>query len=278
MVADARATLRPIFIESPSGRLFALHHPSVSGSDERRAVLFVPPFAEEMNRSRRMAALQARAFAAAGVDALLLDLFGTGDSDGDFRQARLPLWLDDITAAADWLEAQGVTSLCLWGLRLGALLVCEVAARQPARFKRLLLWQPVTDAKLMLTQFLRIRVAAAMAEGGTAEKTEELRARFAAGSSVEVAGYELSSELALALDGLRLDALDLAADTRVDWLDVAAESSNRISPAGERVAETWRKAGIHLSTATVSGDPFWTLQETTLAPELLTATTRVFQP
>lgn len=225
-----------------------------------------------------MAALQARAFAASGIDTLLLDLFGTGDSEGDFRQARLPLWLGDIAAAADWLEAQGSTTPCLWGLRLGALLACAAAATQRDRFKQLLLWQPVADAKLMLTQFLRIRVAAAMAEGGATEKTEELRAQLAAGASVEVAGYELSSELAQALDGLRLDTLSLASDMKVDWLDVGTEPSDRLSPAGERVAETWRKAGIRLSTATVSGDPFWTLQEIALAPELLTATTRLFQP
>jgi exosortase A-associated hydrolase 2 len=190
----------------------------------------------------------------------------------------LPLWLDDIAAAADWLDAQGGAVSCLWGLRLGALLAAQAAARQPARFKRLLLWQPVIDGKAMLTQFLRIRVAAAMAEGGAAEKTEDLRAQLAGGSSVEIAGYELSAGLAQAIDGMRIDRLGLAPDARVNWLDVAAEASDRLLPAGERVAEGWRQAGMSVSAATVPGDPFWTLQETTLAPALLAATTGIFQP
>jgi len=212
---------------------------------------------------------------------LLLDLVGTGDSAGEFREARLSRWLDDIAGAAAWLEAHGPadrTSLWLWGLRLGALLACAAAVREPGRFKRLLLWQPVTDGKAMLTQFLRIRVAAAMAEGGVPEKTEELRARLAGGASVEVAGYDISPELAQALDTLRMDALDPGAGTQVTWLEVAAEASDSVLPASARVIERWRKSGVEVSAATVVGDPFWTLQETTLAPALLAATTRAFEP
>src|SRR3546814_1526626 len=60
----------------------------------------------EMNRSRRMAALQARALAALGIDVLLLDLFGTGDSAGDFRDARWEIWREDAMAAVAWLGAR----------------------------------------------------------------------------------------------------------------------------------------------------------------------------
>jgi len=278
MVARDSASLRPVFIESPSGRLFGVYRTAIRERGRRRAALFIPAFAEEMNRSRRVAALQAQAFAASGIDTLLLDLFGTGDSDGDFGEARLAFWLDDITAAADWLEAQAGATPCLWGLRLGALLACAVAAAQPDRFARLLLWQPVADAKIMLTQFLRIRVAAAMAEGGVTEKTEELRARLLSGAPVEVAGYELSSELARALDVLRLDTLSLAADAQVDWLEIGSDRSDRLLAQSERIVENWRKAGVRLSTATVFAEPFWSLQETTLAPELIAATTRLFEP
>lgn len=277
MVAGDQTAPHPVFIESSSGRLFGVYRARADGPGPRRAALYVPPFAEEMNRSRRMAALQARALASRGFDTLLIDLFGTGDSGGDFRDARLPSWLDDIEAAADWLEARGSAVSCLWGLRLGALLACAAAASRPQRFKRLVLWQPVTDGKAMLTQFLRIRVAASMAEGGAAEKTEELRAQLAAGAFVEVGGYELSAELALALDGMRMDRLGLAAEASVSWLEVGTEAGDRILPAGERVIEGWRKTGISVFAATVAGDPFWTLQETTLAPELLDATTNVLK-
>lgn len=49
MVVGDRTPLRPVFIESPSGRLFGVHYAAISGSSPRRAALFIPPFAEEMN-------------------------------------------------------------------------------------------------------------------------------------------------------------------------------------------------------------------------------------
>jgi exosortase A-associated hydrolase 2 len=270
------AAIVPLFLDGPAGRLFAVHHAAASESGPRSGLVYVPPFAEEMNRSRRMAALQARALAAQGTAVLLLDLFGTGDSAGDFEDARWPIWLADVEAAARWLEMHDRCPVGLWGLRLGALLAVAAAADQPGRFERLLLWQPVTDGKAMLTQFLRIRVAAGMSEA-SGEKTEELRARWARGEPLEIAGYTVSPELAFAVDGVRMDGLRPGKGAHLQWFEVAAERSERLLPSSQRVIETWRQAGLRGSAMTVEGDPFWALQETTLAPDLIAATTNTFR-
>jgi exosortase A-associated hydrolase 2 len=268
--------VKPLSLDGAAGPLFAVYYPPMAGTARRAGVIYVPPFAEEMNRSRRMAALQARALAAQGIGVLLLDLFGTGDSAGDFAEARWATWLADILAAADWLESEARAPVGLWGLRLGALLTAAAAVRSPGRFQRLLFWQPVLDGKSMLTQFLRIRVAASMAES-RGETTHELRASWARGESVEVAGYMLSAELAQALDGLHMNVLRPARGTRVDWLDVAAEASEGVPPAGQGVVEAWRSAGIDIHARAVAGDPFWALQETTIAAALLGATTELLR-
>lgn len=276
MSASGKGAVTPLFLDGPAGKLFGIYHSPAGNGPARGSLVYVPPFAEEMNRSRRMAALQARALSALGMGVLLLDLFGTGDSAGDFRDARWPIWLGDIDAAAGWLETRGQSPVGLWGLRLGASLAGAAAARQPGRFKRLLLWQPVSDGKSMLTQFLRIRVAAAMG-AFSGEKTEDLRAQLAKGEPVEIAGYTLAPELAALIDGIRMDALRPAADVDVWWFEVAAQKSDRLLPGGQRVIEAWREAGVTASTMTIAGDPFWALQETTLAPDLLAATTNAFQ-
>ena len=77
----------PLFLRGSAGALFALYVPALSRSD--RGVVLLPPFAEEMNLSRRMLRLQASALAERGIAALVLDLFGTGDSAGDFGDS---LW------------------------------------------------------------------------------------------------------------------------------------------------------------------------------------------
>tara|TARA_B110000240_G_C13425650_1_gene421472 strand:+ start:552 stop:725 length:174 start_codon:yes stop_codon:yes gene_type:complete len=47
-------------------------------------VIFVPPFAEEMNRSKRMYVLCARLLADAGIKSICFDFAGTGDSSGEW--------------------------------------------------------------------------------------------------------------------------------------------------------------------------------------------------
>ncbi|WP_229425321.1 hypothetical protein [Massilia sp. Se16.2.3] len=85
MNEPARAPADAFFLDTQGGRRFCLYHAPIG--ECRGALVYVHPFAEEMNRSRRMAALQARALAARGIGVLQLDLHGCGDSVGDFGDA-----------------------------------------------------------------------------------------------------------------------------------------------------------------------------------------------
>ncbi len=281
MSALAHTCFTPFFIDGPAGPLFSIYHGPHSGVADAGDLIFVAPFAEELNRSRRMAALQARALAAAGVGVLLLDLFGTGDSGGDFRDARWEIWREDVIAAADWLAAQGRRRVGLWGLRLGSLLALEVAAERIERFDRIVLWQPVVSGETMFTQFLRMRVAAGMGGDGEGETTKGLREVLAAGSAIEVAGYEVDPALAVAIDAARIDRIAPFSAPGLDWLELVAEPDRPLAPANRRAIERWREGGGRAAPASVVGDPFWTLQDFTLsepivAPELIAATVRLF--
>jgi len=270
------SSIRPLFLDDSCGKIFAVYHAPISKAGRGRGLIYVPPFAEEMNRARRMAALEAGALAEHGIGVLLLDLFGTGESQGDFQDARWDIWLDNIFTAAAWMASEGHSPIGLWGLRLGALLAVAASTKEPQRFGRLLLWQPVVDGRSMLTQFLRIQVAGSMGSA-TVQTTDSLRSELAGGLVIEIAGYALAPELARAIDNVRLANFTPSHAIRIDWLEVGAASGPQLSFAGEQVAAGWRKAGISIATHAVSGEPFWALQETTLAPELLTATTEAMR-
>src|SRR2546426_10091814 len=93
------ATLAPFFLNAPSGRLLAVHHRPAELSSIRGHLLCILPFNEEMNRCRSMITLQAKAFSLLGIGTLVLDLHGTGDSEGNYVDARWEIWLEDIRAA-----------------------------------------------------------------------------------------------------------------------------------------------------------------------------------
>ena len=64
--------------DARGGQRFCIHH-AAQGPVRRGQVVYVHPFTEEMNKSRRMAALQSRALAGAGFSVLQIDLAGCGD-------------------------------------------------------------------------------------------------------------------------------------------------------------------------------------------------------
>ncbi len=194
-------------------------------------MLYVHPFAEEMNKARRMAALQARALAAAGWTVLQVDLAGCGDSEGEFGEASWDRWVADVREAVGWLRERSGREPWLWGLRAGCLVASE-AAIEMASVPGLLFWQPVLSGKQFLQQFLRLKLASQILGSAEAARvdTRELRERLLRGDSVEVAGYELSPALAAGLEAA--DLAPIAGACPVAWIEVTGATEAQMSPAG----------------------------------------------
>jgi hypothetical protein len=118
-------------------------------------------------------------------------------------------------------------------------------------------------------------VAADMsAEGG--ETTKSLRAALDNGNSLEIAGYELSPELAHALDVVDLSKTEPPPGLDIHWLEIVSEAGREVTPASRRVIDKWTEAGAPPAVETVEGAAFWSIQETTLVPELIERTISLF--
>lgn len=261
-------------LQAEPGTRFALFHPPL-GNAARGAILYAHPFAEEMNKSRRMAALQARAFAAAGFAVLQVDLHGCGDSDGDFGDARWPVWKRDLELATDWLRREVAAPVHLWGLRLGATLALASWQDAPDRYASALLWQPVLDGAPFVTQFLRLAVAReALRSTGEKLTTERLRASLARGNVVEVAGYSFVAELAAAIDAQSV-ANGRAPSGPVHWLDIRPAASE-LPPAVRATLAAWQGSGADVTYRAIAGQPFWSSVEIIEIPELITATLSMY--
>ena len=236
----------------------------------RGQVLCVAPFNEEMNRCRSMATLLACTLASQGWGTLLVDLHGTGDSAGDYEEARWDHWLADLQAAAQWLDGQPGGCRVLWGIRLGAILAAQLHARRADAGCALVLWQPVLDGKLHLTQFLRVKIAAAMDLVNQPKLTTAgMRADFAAGRTVEVAGYALHPALADALDAARLADHALPTGARVLWLEQGHGDNPELPPVSRSLLERWPGEGRLITTLLFAGPAFWQVHERAVAPGII---------
>ena len=181
------------FIDSSQGRVFL-----ASWKNEERpatAVLCLPPLAEELNCSRRAIAVQCQALVNHDMDCFLLDYYGTGDSEGEFAEATLAAWEQDVSAAIEWLRAQGYERLLLWGMRFGGTLAARVLQQSsPGLVDGLLLWQPLESGGRLLRSLMRMR-----AMNNTA--VEEDSASF---PGIDAAGYHLSNQFIEDLEKLEL--------------------------------------------------------------------------
>ena len=264
---------RPFFLQTDTGRRLLTYHPC-SGTC-KGAVLYVHPFAEEMNKSRRMAALQARALSEIGYSVLQVDLYGCGDSSGDFKDARWEKWKDDLRLSLTWLKTQHDLPVTLLGLRLGALLALDFANDADFAIDRILLWQPVHSGEAYLAQFLRLRLANAMIAGKAKIGLQDLKRELASNGTLEVAGYELPHELAESISRLKLEELGGPGMTH-HWFETMPDAGAALSPASNRILSAWESRGITAHVHKIQGEPFWSTQEITDCPGLITGTTRIF--
>lgn len=270
--------MRAFFLDAASGggQRFCLHHPA-EGPLKRGQMLYLHPFAEEMNKSRRMAALQARTLAQAGYEVLQLDLLGCGDSSGDFGDASWEAWVEDALLGCRWLRDQAPPApLWLWGLRAGCLLATAALGRleTPAH---LLLQQPPASGKPLLQQFLRLKVAGEMLDGAGKGAMAGLRESLERGEAVEIAGYRLAPALAQGLEAAKLEPPPRAAPARLIWLELSSRPEAQWTPVAQQGQQRWREAGWQLEAELVPGPAFWQTSEIEEAPGLLATSLRALE-
>jgi exosortase A-associated hydrolase 2 len=262
------STAQPIFLDINQRRIFGLQ--IVPTGQCTGSVLYLPPFAEEMNRCRSHVVAHARAMASAGLHCLLLDFYGTGESDGSVADGDWSFWLDDAQAAANWLADRSKYAPLLWGVRTGALIAAELGHRMASidtcAIKGLYFWQPVLDGKQFINQYLRLRIASQLVRSGKRETSDSIRADLAAGKAVEVAGYPLTGRLASAVEACKLNSFPQPANIGINWLEFSSTSS--LTPQSRRVVEDWLASGSTIAVATVDCPRIWEVQEPVRAPEL----------
>jgi pimeloyl-ACP methyl ester carboxylesterase len=184
--------MNPFFFGSGERRLFGLYAPGRTGAGARALVL-CHAWGQEYLRAHRAMQKLAGLLQRAGHHVLRFDYFGTGDSAGSMADGDLRGWEGDIEAAIEELrDTTGIARVGLVGLRLGATLAARVAARRRKDVDALVLWDPVVAGAEYLGELRR-----AATPGPAPSPT-------AAGESLEVLGFPLTSRVAKELAALDL--------------------------------------------------------------------------
>ena len=220
-----------------------------------------------------MAALQARGLADDGWTVLQIDLFGCGDSAGEFGAATWTQWIADVRHAARWLQSDTGHAPALWGLRAGCLLAAWAASEMP-QIRHLMFWQPVLSGKQNLRQFLRLRVGSQI----VSSVTPDVRPTSADPESeddsdgAEVVGYELSLALTQSMEAAELELPGCV--ERLVWLELSNREKPELSPASRRWLDLRSSPQLRVTEDVVRGAAFWQTASQAEVTALLGRTTR----
>ena len=258
------------FLDLNGRRLFLIHVGAAGPA--RRRVLVLPPFAEELNKCRRLLAVTVRHLATVGCDVLWPDLYGTGDRAGDFVDADWSMWRAELEALNAWHAAQlPTTPTCCLAVRSGALLLGALAARGSYAPTQAVLWQPLFDGARLLQQFLRLRVMAERIGGGN-ETAAELEQLLARDGHLEVAGYGLNAKLYAELGAAGLRAADLIGVAALSVLEFKAAGGADVTLPARQFRDALLAQGCAATAQCVAAEQFWATQEISAPQAMIDAT------
>ncbi len=143
------------FYFGPSANyLFGAYHPPQNGN-RREGIVLCNPFGQEYMRAHRSLRRLAINLAAQGYAVLRFDYRGTGDSAGTLEGITAQDWHDDINIAVqELMDIAAVTKVSLLGLRVGALLAAQVAAKN-SKISRLVMWDPIVSGQAYIDEISR---------------------------------------------------------------------------------------------------------------------------
>ena len=166
-----------------------------------------------------------------GVPTLRVDYLGTGDSaEIDPDSDQLKIWTADVVAAvAELCRRTGVPSVCILGVRLGALLAA-LAADECPQVTSLILISPLVSGRQYLRELRTIRLASAAA--GAVPRDKSAR-------SMEAGGFLFSAATLASLaevDFIKRPAPNVHAALVIDGTSLAVASgfAQHLSESGIR--------------------------------------------
>jgi len=259
-------TRQPYYLEGTHGKLFCIYFSPSEIS--QHPVLIFSPFAEEMNKSRRMLSQQAAQLAEMGAPVLMFDYFGTGDSEGDFADASWEIWVSDLSIIINWLLESNTTTFNILAMRMGALLTTRISPSFHKFINKVVYWQPVTSGELLMSQFYRLKLASDMLGKDSGLTLKDIKNQLQDNQHVEIAGYSLNPALAQELSNTKLQQIESSVLKDAYWVELINSEEKPVPPASQRVIDSLCEDGANIHVKTVIGSQFWSVVELVDVPQM----------
>lgn len=267
-----------------SSQIFLAHYlppEETHTASKAEVVILVPPFAEEMNRSKRMYVLCARMLAQSGYHAICFDFSGTGDSSGEWGQFSYSDWLSDLTEVVSHARRDSCRVNFI-SLRFAALVLADTIKAGDIDAEKCVFWDPVESGEILMRQLVRMKIAAAMADDSKKISTQEVTDAIARDGYFESGGYHITQSMFEEIQQKKISTniINILRQSEAHWMTLGnhrkcdREKWLPTSFKGEQISEHGLQNNLIMHP--VNDVKFWMQQETTISPKLLQETIMVF--
>lgn len=247
------------FVSGTKDCLFCLCAEPAKSIDHR--IILVPPFAEEMNCCRHFFAQIRQRLCSKGFTVIQPDMFGTGDSVGQFGDATWQIWkedlkhcfLSDVHSESLKTSVLAIRSGCL--LIQDCLLSCDTSV-QTTCIENLIYIQPERIGRNVIDKLLRLQIASDRLAGKDSKTRKMLWEQFEKGGSLSIAGYEIGAELATQMRDVSINSDSHTFAGNHVWLELADGADESVIP------DQWY---VHLAPS----KPFWQVHDIEPDEELI---------
>ena len=222
-------------------------------------LLFIAPLFEQANQTRHHITRSAINGYHQGLQTIVYDHYGTGDSGGELVEANLILWQQDILLQLENIKENSAKAIYL-SLPLSAVLL--LSDEMLSLVDGLILLQPDFNGKRFVQQFKRLALAAKLTQADK-KKYAEINNE----EKFEIAGYTMQKDLLEQLAGQSLLQL---ASFNVDcyWFEWLAKA-DELSPGRKKQQQALANKANKLIVQQVAAVKFWQATELQLSVEFL---------
>ncbi|CAM3880167.1 alpha/beta hydrolase family protein [Rheinheimera salexigens] len=255
------------FFKFTAGQNFLLFSPTPV---MQHAVIVLPPFAEEMNKSRHIFKQLFNKLAEQNQYGFMLDNYGTGDSEGDLDQASITLWRADLELLIQQIANWGFLTISFISLRFGTLQLFDLLNhyKLPLPIKQVVLWQPMFDPARFWQQFCRIKVAEAMANGDKVSQ-KQIEQQLEQGDIIEIAGYPINLAFYKSVQHINATLPSVLTKAQLSWFELSMLDNIAI-PVQNMRENLVSKYSLNFKQ--IKADAFWQTTELASADELIALT------
>ena len=221
--------------------------------------------------------LQAEDLASNGIVSWSPDLYGTGDSEGEFREATWEKWLQDVEDVLAEIVAQESREVWFIATRLGCALAQHFLDRSGIQISGVILWQPIISGEKYILQLLRIRLIQEKLAGATNATTAGIREKLHSDEILEIGGYEISQELLAKIEQIDMEQRSWSCVRNVYIVEISSDPNSPPTPDLFRAMDNWTSQGYNVHSMKVQGAPFYGASEIVVNYDLIAATTKFVQ-